>query len=334
VRDRRVLACDIGGSITRVGVASDDCRVRHVHRIRTPASPSQLVREMTKLSAAAADAAGWAPSSLDSIGVAVPASVDPRDDSIGLCENLPELPRFPFRQAVSEAFGIPVALENDANAAALGELHHGSAQGERDFVLVIIGTGVGLGLVTEGKLLRGATGAAGEIGYLPFDANVVDPESGRPAVLYRAISGPAISRLADSMRAAHPDTGLAPGTDASGIFSAAEAGDALARAVLEHTTDHLCRALRVVTALLDPSVVLFGGGVGRNPTLVTSVSHHMTRCFTDPPALRTVGLGDDAGLVGAAASALAVADSDVPAVSRAAGMPDRPSGTSFGSNDE
>ena len=76
--------------------------------------------------------------------------------------------RYPLRLKLSEALGVPVALENDVNAAALGELWHGRASGHRTFALVAIGTGIGMGVIADGALLRGARGAAGEIAYLPI----------------------------------------------------------------------------------------------------------------------------------------------------------------------
>lgn len=306
--DDHIVACDIGGSVTRVGVAGTDCHVRQILRTPTPMSSSELVREISTLSALAARRVGWDPSNAIGIGVAVPAAVDPKDNSIGSCGNLPSISGFSFSRAMRETSGIPVVLENDANAAALGELLQGGAIGESNFVLIVVGTGVGMGAVVDGHLLRGATGAAGELGYISFDQDPLDIGGQEPGALHRSISGSEISHFADSIRGSYPDTRVGPGASPAEIFYAAEANDPLGRAVLINTTRHLSRALLAVVTLLNPSLVLFGGGVGSNPVLVASVRQCMMDFMTNPPAIRAAKLADRAGIVGAAALALAVAN--------------------------
>jgi glucokinase len=303
-----VVACDIGGSFTRVGVAGSDCRIRQLLRTPTPSSLSDLVGEVSVLSAEAARRVGWSPSNAMSVGVTVPAAVDPSGATIGYCGNLPSISGHRFGQAMCETFGIPVAIENDANAAVLGERLHGGARGESDVVMVVVGTGVGVGAVVDGRLLRGKNGAAGEIGYVPVGPEPLHPEDVRPATLHDLVSGSGISQLAASMHADHPDTVIRSGATAAEVFAAAAAGDPLGHAVLTTSARHLVQALNAVVALLDPAVVLLGGGVGSNPSFVAAVAGLMTSSRVGRPSVRAAELADLGGVVGAAALALAAVD--------------------------
>lgn len=303
-----VVACDVGGTTIRVGVANRAGQVLQLLSKPTPSSTRELVSEISSLAELAARCADLDPSCPRSIGVAVPAAINPGNGALGTCENLPAISGFQFRKEMEEAFTVPVVLENDANAAALGELRQGAAVGERDFILIIVGTGLGVGAVVGGRLLRGATGAAGEIGYLSFHPDLADAEDGNSSALYHSVSGPGIGQLAASMRASYPDTRIEPSASAAQIIDAAQANDPLGSAVLRRCVGQLSRVLGVVVAMLDPSLVLLGGGVGGNPAFVASVGQGMAGLLSGPAAIRAAALGDRAGIVGAAALAWEVAD--------------------------
>lgn len=295
-----VVACDFGGTSVRVGVAGEDGVIRRSTSSPTPLSPQGLVEAIAEMSARVVEDAGWELGRARALGVGVPAVVDPWTFEVGPCPNYPGLESFPLRSTLEARLGIRVFLENDANAAAVGErVSDGTMD---DFILVIIGTGIGMGIVSGGRLLHGSRGAAGEIGFAAFESQA--PTIGRPSgALYERVSGPAIERLADSYRALFPDTVLLPGARATDLLAAAESLDPLSLRVLTETAAHLSYALRTVVSVLDPSLVLLGGGIGSDARFVRAVSSRLDDPVRDSPRVRAAQLANEAGLFGAASIA-------------------------------
>ena len=204
---------------------------------------------------------------------------------------------FPLARSLEARLGRPVLALNDAQAAAWGERMHGAAQDWRTFAFVTVSTGVGGGLVVDGRLQLGASGLAGHVGHM-----VVDPQGpacgcGRRGCLEAVASGSAIARLA-SVR-------LGRAVAAPEVFALDARGDAVAEGVLEGAATALARALCDLAAALDLDGVVLGGGVGLADGFGARVMAAMGR---EPPRyhrpLRRAACGADAGLVGAAAMAL------------------------------
>ena len=302
-----VIACDIGGTTTRVSLVHDDGVLRDINLVPTPASPSALVRTIVGLADKVCAQPGWRTRTALGAGIAVPAAVHPESSAIGPCSNLPGLEGFPLRSALQEALRIPVTLENDANAAALGELTHGAAKDMGDFALVIVGTGVGMGAVINGQLLRGSRGSAGEIGLARFESASGGGGANPAQFLHELISGPAVQRMANSLRDRFPDSTVALGASATDIFSTASSGDPLGQYALTSCAEHLAQALQVVISVLDPSLVLLGGGVGSDVNLIRAVSQRVSDLLPAAPTIRGAQLSQNAGLVGAATAAWAAA---------------------------
>jgi predicted NBD/HSP70 family sugar kinase len=215
---------------------------------------------------------------------------------------------------VGEHLNRPVFCENDANLAALGEYALGAGQGSRLFAYLWVGTGLGAGVVADGRLFRGGHGAAGEIGYLPMfplpgpgAAAGADPEgpdagadsTGRGGPMEEAVSADAVVALARSLGMPRATT-----RTAKDVFAAARAGDATALRVVETEAARLAHAVAALAAVLDPELVVLGGGVGRNGDLLLAPLRAGLRDLT-PLRPRVVGsaLGDDAVLLGAVARA-------------------------------
>jgi predicted NBD/HSP70 family sugar kinase len=193
------------------------------------------------------------------------------------------------------SLGVPVTLENDINLAAVGEQSRGVAQGVEDFVFVSVGTGLGMGIVSNGRLLRGARGAAGEISYLP-----ADPSSFVATTRLEELTG-----SASIVRAAR-EAGLEV-ESAAAVFDRARHGSEQAREVVEKEAERLALALAAVVAVLDPPLIILGGGVGRNGDLLLGPirADLERRLPLAPPEIRISQLAVDAPLQGALADGLA-----------------------------
>jgi predicted NBD/HSP70 family sugar kinase len=264
---------------------------------RTQAKPRRrrdtLVAQVRDL---AADLAGRMDASVDDlvrVVVGVPAVVRPDGDQLGLCDSLPD-DGAGFPQALRAAFGgVPVTLENDVNLAVLGERSVRGAE-LSEFVFFSIGTGLGVGIVLGGQLYRGVTGAAGEIGYLPGDDPTVPatPPHDR-AMIKDTLSGQSIV-----------EEGAARGLDAHlsarEVFDLARGGDAQALQVVDVIARRIAYVICSLTAVIDPALVVLGGGVGLNPDLLLDpVARHVRAMSLFAPSIEASQAGKDAVLLGA-----------------------------------
>jgi predicted NBD/HSP70 family sugar kinase len=226
-----------------------------------------------------------------------PGVYDAATDVIRLAPNLPGWEASSVLGRLRAALPGELVVENDINLAALAELDHltGLDDPVDSFVFVSVGTGLGMGIVSHGRLLRGARGAAGEISYLP-----ADPSSAASATRLEELTG-----SASIVRAAQ-EAGLDVAS-AEAVFDAARQGSARAYEVVEAEADRLALALAAVVAVLDPPLIILGGGVGRNGDLLLGPirADLERRLPLPPPEIRISQLGVDAPLQGALADALA-----------------------------
>jgi glucokinase len=226
----------------------------------------------------------------------------------------------PFRADLVERLQLPVVVDNDANAAAWGEFRHGAGVGERLLVVVTLGTGVGGGIVIDGRLLSGHAGLAGELGHLKVGSEARGCPCGRQDCLEQYASGMALGRLGRATVAADPEAGrhllaLAGGElariDGRLITAAARDGDRVALGLLGEIGRWLGLGLAQVTSILDPSLILVGGGLSVAGELVlaparTAYADSVCLRPVRPPApIRAAGLGNTAGVIGIAALARA-----------------------------
>jgi predicted NBD/HSP70 family sugar kinase len=205
--------------------------------------------------------------------------------------------------ALREALPPTVTLDNDANLAAVGERTYGSGRDADTFVYVSVGTGIGMGVIIDGELYRGAHGAAGEVGYLPLGGDEQgEPASGRDAkwrgILEEAASADAVVRTAKRL-------GMAGATSAKQVFAAARAGDVLALAAVEAEANRLALVVGTIAAIVDPEFVLLGGGIGSNIDLLRPpLERRLAELTPLAPPVAEGELGQDAIVLGAVASAL------------------------------
>jgi glucokinase len=293
-----VLAIDLGGSNVRVALADLSGQMVAQSTAPTlrgdaPAVVAQLVHSSRELALGAG--VDW--SQIGAMAVGVPGAVGRRGGELRLASNLPPLAGFDVAAALEADLGIPVALENDVNMATLAEQRHGLGAGVPDFVFIAIGTGVGMGIVASGQLQHGATGAAGEIAFLPLGVDPFERGNQTHGPLEEAVGGAGVVR-----RYAERSGGRSqpPVLGALDVYERSAAGDLHARAVLEEQARATALAVMSAQSTLDPALVVFGGGIGSRPDFVARVREHVARLTARPPAIEVSSFDDRGGLIGAA----------------------------------
>jgi predicted NBD/HSP70 family sugar kinase len=288
----RVAAADLSGAI----VARRDER----NRAR---SASALVEAVAAVAHGVVAEAGLTWKRVAHTVVGGPGVFDPDSDRLRHAPNVPGWSRPGVMSSLREALPPTVALDNDANLAAVGERSYGSGRDARTFVYVSVGTGIGMGVIIDGELYRGAHGAAGEVGYLPLGgddtaAGAAGRDARRRGILEEAASADAVVRTAKRL-------GMAGATSAKRVFAAARAGDEFALAAVDAEAERLALVVGTVAAIVDPEFVLLGGGVGSNIDLLRPpLERRLAELTPLAPPVAEGELGQDAIVLGAVASAL------------------------------
>jgi len=298
-----VVGIDVGRRWLRAAVAdlSGEVLARRDERARVR-SAATLVAQVGEAARTVARQAGLRWNQVTQATVGSPGVFDPEQGLVAMAPNLPGWGRHGLVEALREELGITVTFENDVNLAALGEQARGLGQGVRDFVYLWVGTGVGLGLVLNGQLYRGSRGAAGEIAYLPIGpADPHDPAVRRRGLYEETAAGASIVRLAK-------EAGMGPPLNAERVFAAARRGVPAATAAVRAEAANLALGIAAVAAVVDPELVILGGGVGRSgDLLVPALEEELRRLSPFHPRVAVSTLGDDAVLLGAVATALGAA---------------------------
>jgi predicted NBD/HSP70 family sugar kinase len=293
-----VLGLDVGREYIRGALADvrGHVRVRESRAARAESGRGR-VRELTALADALLEQAGVdRDASVVHTVVGTPGVVDPARGVLRMAPNFPDWERPQVLKELRAHFGEAAAFENDVDAAAIAERDHGHGRSVSTFAFVSVGTGVGMGLVIDGRLHRGANGAAGEIAFLPFGGDH-SQEARRHGALEAAASADGV------VRAAHA-AGMTRAASARSVFAAAERGDRRAQAVVAAEAELIARALASVAAVVDPELVVLGGGIGRARGFADSVAARLADWSPAAPAVRVSALGDDAVVDGCLASGI------------------------------
>jgi predicted NBD/HSP70 family sugar kinase len=284
-----VLGLDVGREFVRGAVSdlSGAVRARESRRARS-SSGAARVRELAALADELLRDTGLGTNgTLLQTVVGSPGVVEPDGRALQLAPNLPGWERPGVLRDLRLLLGAETTIENDVDAAAVAERDHGHGRDVSTFAFVSVGTGIGMGLVLDGKLHRGAHGAAGEIAFLPLPNPPLDPsEARRRGALESAASSAAVVRAARQ-------AGTTLRT-ARSVFAAAAAGDARARDVVAAEASVVAHALASIVAVVDPELIVLGGGIGRAPGFADEVGARLTRLSPVAPDVRPSALGDDA----------------------------------------
>ena len=293
-----VLGLDIGHQYLRGAVADISGEVTARSALRTRASSTRgRVAELVRLADELCAEAGITRSLVTQTVIGSPGVYDPRHNSIALAGGLAGWGKPSVLAELRAAFGEQLVVENDVDAATLAEREHGHGREMRTFAFVSVGTGIGMGLVIEGNLHRGVHGVAGEIAYMPISAGQgSDPEDARRrGTLEAAGSAAAVVRAARR-------TGMRGSVSARRVFEAAAAGDERAAAIVGDEAALVARAVCAIVTVVDPELVVLGGGIGQAPGFASAVAAELRKLAPVMPDVRVSALGTDAVVDGCLAS--------------------------------
>ncbi len=312
-----VLGLDIGLRYLRGAVADLAGEVRA--RVSMPVRAVTLgdrVAELVELADELCVRAGITRAEIIQTVVGSPGVYDPRRDRMALTGGLPGWNQPEALTVLRAAFGPALAIENDVNAATLAERALGVGQEVENFAFVHVGTGIGMGLVLGGRLYRGVRGVAGEIAFMPLGGDpqawadlesmaaedtIIDPADARRRGTLETAAG------ADGVVRAAGEAGLIGLTTARSVFEAAAAGNERAAAVVDREARLIAAAVCCVISVVDPSLIVLGGGIGQAPGFAEAVSAALAKITPVLPEVKVSALGTEAIVDGCLAEAAAIA---------------------------
>lgn len=294
VQASHAIGVDLGGTKILAGVVDGDGRIVRRHERATPQDSQEHV--LAELEAAVAELMD---DSVGAVGFGIPSPIDQAKGVVVRCVNVP-LEDAPLRDRMHERFGLPVGLDNDANAAAHGEWRAGAGRGEDDIVMLTLGTGVGGGVISGGRPFRGRNGAGAELGH------VVIVHDGRPCQGACTGRGHLETYASGSAATAAAREAFGPSADAHRLVRLADEGDAQAKELLDDVARHLGSGIGSFVNTFGPQLVILGGGFGvaAYDYLRGPAEEVMRREALEPMRsavrLAKAELGTAAGLIGAA----------------------------------
>jgi len=302
------VGVDVGGTKIAAGVVSAEGKILAGVRRPTPHTPEKLV-------GAIVDAIGEVMDGQEVGGVclAVPGLILAQERKVVFSPNLHAIEGIPLEERVAPELGVPLTIENDANAAAWGEFRFGAGSEVDHLVFVTLGTGIGGGVISHGVLLRGAQGSGGELGHVTIHATGPRCACGNRGCLEALASGTAIGRRAREAAVERPDSALGRiaarrGVLGEDVTELAREGDEMAISVLEETGTWLGIGLAGFVNVFNPEVVAVGGGAMAAGDLILAPARREIHLRARPPSrdlavVQPATLGPESGVLGAAALA-------------------------------
>ena len=311
---RYYLGVDLGGTNIAVGVVDENYQIvgRGVVKTDLPRPAPDIVQAIADACMLALSDAGLKMEQVEWVGIGSPGVVNSSAGEIEFANNL-QFHHVPLRKMVCDLIGRPTYLENDANAAAYGEVLAGGARGYQDVVAITLGTGVGGGIIIGGKIYAGYNHAGAELGHMGMFYGGEPCSCGAVGCIETFCSASALIRQTKEKMKAYPDSQMWPlcsgdmgRANGRTAFDAMRAGDTAASEVVRQYCDYLGYAVNSLVALLQPQIVLLGGGISHEgETLLAPVREYVYAhgMVSDPEKrvrIEAATLGNDAGIIGAA----------------------------------
>jgi glucokinase len=308
MRTETVLAVDIGGTkIAAARVTSEGQILSRRREVTVTTGPPAVIDQLTRLLNNLREESS---DPIRAVGIGIPAVLEPGSDLVIWGPNLPGFRNVKLREALEAALKLPVYLEYDGHTAVLGEWWQGAGRGFQNVVFVIIGTGLGGGMVLDGKLYRGNNRLAGAAGWFTLTTELDEEEPGHQRGHWELLAaGPGITRRALEGLEAGRASSLSPqALTAERVFNAARTGDAFAQEIVSETARVIGIGVANIVSLVNPELVILGGGVGMQADLILKPVRRVVRDQAQPISACNVRievsrLGEDAGLLGAAYTA-------------------------------
>ena len=307
------IGIDLGGTNIKAGVVTENFEIAAKAATKTlcPRPAEDICADMAKVSIEAAEKAGISIDDVEWIGIGTPGIADNINGTIPYSNNL-DFHDVPVRKYIQQKINKPVYVANDANAAAYGEFVAGAAKGAKDAVCITLGTGVGAGIIVDGKILTGANLAGAEIGHMVIEVDGPQCTCGRKGCFEVFSSATGLIRMTKEAMAETPDSVMHKMAEEDGkvsarlAFNAMRAGDSAAKAVVDKYIKYLAAGITNTINIFQPDVLCIGGGVCNegDPLMVPMrelvKKEVYTRMLNKNTRIEIASLGNDAGIIGAA----------------------------------
>ena len=308
------IGVDLGGTNISVGAVDEDFNIigRGKTKTNSPRPAEEIFEDIAKCISMAADDAGISLDDVNVIGVGTPGSVNDETGYIDYSNNL-RFDKVPAKQMLEELTGKPCFFANDASCAALGELYAGAGKGCKNLIAITLGTGVGSGIVIDGKVFRGANSAGGEIGHTVINVNGAECTCGRKGCWESYASATALIAQTKQAMKENPESKMwnCAGNDIESVngrtaFDAMRMGDEAAKAVVDKYIYYVAVGIINVINVFQPDVLCVGGGIcNEGETLLAPIRTYVveerySKYAQKQTEICKAQLGNDAGIIGAA----------------------------------
>ncbi|MCH1641832.1 ROK family glucokinase [Paenibacillus timonensis] len=308
--DKIYIGVDLGGTAVKVGICNEEGQLLHTYEGPTEVDKGAdtIVANIEKYVRRVVEESPFAWEQVAGVGAGVAGFTNVREGIIILAPNV-GLKDFPIREILEKRLGKPIKIDNDANVAALGEAWGGAGKGIENCVCYTLGTGVGGGIIINGKIYQGFSGMAGELGHMSVvpDLEAIGCGCGQMGCLETVSSATGIIRMAKDAVARGDRTSLAHVENimAKDVFDAAKAGDEAAIRIVNRAAFYLGKSMAAVAVVLNPELFIVGGGVSKAGDILFNEVRSVFAKLTPEPVQRGMQivpatLGNDAGMVGAA----------------------------------
>lgn len=305
------VGIDLGGTAIKVGICDQSGKLLHTYEGPTGPTESgeEIASRMEQYVRKLVEDTSHTMDQVAGVGAGIPGFLDTASGIVISSPNIPGFKQFPLKEILEEKLQKTVIINNDANVAALGEAWGGAGKGVSDLVCYTLGTGVGGGIIIDGKILAGFTGMAGELGHMQLvpDIEAVACGCGHKGCLETVSSATGVVRMAKEAveRGEQTELSLVSDIQAKDVFEAAQAGDETSLRIVHRAALYLGKSMAMLSIVLNPQRFILGGGMSKAGDILFQAVYEAYEKYSLPTSRQNVDivpavLGNDAGVVGAA----------------------------------